>query len=156
MAMPTQGEQAMRVIGFSLFGLVVLVILALAWLFFSSGGDFHTPFREQTLVSGRTVKVTAAYLAWPDEHGPAGQQADFEMEFVSASPGAAPEAREQEAREVFELIRPTSERWGMDMAVVSRFPSLVRKGRYDLYLFRRKADGSWSSEHQDRKVFSTD
>jgi hypothetical protein len=139
-------------------GLVSLVAVAgLAAFVFSGGGNgFHTPFREQKLPSGRMVKVTAAHLAWPDEHGPPGQQADFEMEFVSANPAAAPEARAQEAREVFELIRPTAELWGMDMAVVSGFPGLVRKGKYDLYVFKRKADGSWGSEHQDRKVFATD
>ncbi len=144
----------MRTLTIALLG---LGLAAFAWLFFGGPGEFHTPWLAQKLPSGRTVKVTSMVLAWPDEHGPPDQPpGDFELEFVSANPGAAPAAREQEAREVFELIRPTAELWGMNEAIVSEFPTLQRKGRYDLYVFRREPGGSWRSEHQDRKVFATD
>lgn len=120
-------------------------------------GDCRMPSREQKLPSGKTVRVTDLHLAWGGEHeGREPDKDDLEMEFVSANPVAPPQARAAEAREVFELIRPTAELWGMHTAVVSAYPTLQRKGKFDFYVFDRNADGSWSQKHEDRKVFATD
>jgi len=64
------------------------------------GGNFHQPWREQKLPSGRTVKVTAFHLAWGIEHDERDPGKDsFDMEFVFQTPDAADEAREKEAKE---------------------------------------------------------
>lgn len=78
------------------------------------------------------------------------------MEYVTADPDADAKAHEQEAREVFELIRPVSELWGFKSAEVAGFPTVNRKGRYDWYLFSQAADGKWSFSVEQRKVFATD
>lgn len=78
------------------------------------------------------------------------------MEFVSANPTADAAAHQQEALEVFELIRPASELWGFKMAQISGFPSVERKGRYEIFTFTRGSDGQWSVARQSAKVFSTD
>jgi len=36
------------------------------------------------------------------------------------------------------------------------FPTLQRKGRYDLYGFERNADGRWTFTRSDAKVFAND
>ena len=80
----------------------------------------------------------------------------FALEFVSANPTADPAAKDREALEVFELIRPISELWGLKSAVISGFPSVERKGRYEILAFTRGADGRWSFTRQSAKVFATD
>jgi hypothetical protein len=39
---------------------------------------------------------------------------------------------------------------------MSAFPTLQRKGRYDLYGFERNADGRWTFTRSDAKVFAND
>ncbi|HAM71304.1 MAG TPA: hypothetical protein DCM86_06645 [Verrucomicrobiales bacterium] len=120
-------------------------------------GENRPVWRDQALPSGRTVKVTSCLLTWGIEHDERTPGQDsFALEFVSSTPGATPAARTQEAREVFELIRGASETWGFKHGSVAGFPTLERKGKYDLYLFDRAADGQWSVKQESRKVFITD
>ena len=114
-------------------------------------------WRDQVLPSGRVVKLTQATLAWDDEHGERHPKGDaFALEYVRSEPGADAAAREREALEVFELIRPTSELWGLETATLSGFPKVERRGRYDLFVFRRGGDGAWAVERSERKVFVDD
>ncbi len=120
-------------------------------------GDFHSVWREQTLPSGKVVKVTSMNLVWGVEHDERSPEKDcFSMEFVSNQPQAEPAAREQEAREVFELMRPVSEQWGFKHAEMAGFPTIQRKGHYDRFYFERGADGQWSCRREDAKVFAND
>jgi len=120
-------------------------------------GEYRSVWHEQRLSSGRSVKVTALNLVWGVEHDERDTGKDcFSMEYVTADPNADATTHEQEANEVFELIRPVSELWGFKSAEVAGFPTVNRKGRYDFYLFRREADGKWSFTVESRKVFATD
>jgi hypothetical protein len=132
--------------------LVVLSILSLAGC-----GQSRSIWHDQKLASGKTIKVTSCLLAWGVEHDERDASKDsFALEYVSADPQAEVARREAEATEVFELIRPISEQWGFRSASIAGFPSVERKGRYDLYWFERRADGRWSFMRSERKVFATD
>ncbi len=128
-------------------------------LFLLAGCDqvFRPVWHVVTLRSGAVVKVTAMNLVWGVEHDDRDANEDcFAMEFVSEIPASDESARERELSDVFELIRPASETWGFASATVARFPTLDRKGHYDFFLYARAADGSWSYQRTDRKVFAND
>ena len=119
--------------------------------------DTQSLWHEQLLPSGKVIKVTSFHLVWGAEHDERSSGNDsFALEFVSANPQAAPKAREQEALEVFELLRPISEQWGFHTASLSGFPTTKRKGVYDVYSFKRNSDGKWSHESFPAKVFVND
>jgi hypothetical protein len=153
------GERAMtrdrrKVCGIRGRALVATLIVAFTA---GCGGASRPLWHEQKLPSGRTVKVTSFNLVWGVEHDERNAAADcLALEYVSADPNADPARRQTEAMEVFELIRPTSEQWGLPTATLAAFPSVERKGKYDLYQLVRKPDGSWAVTHTDRKVFATD
>ena len=111
-------------------------------------GPFRTPWHAQTLASGTTIKVTSFDLVWGGEHDDHALGPDcFALQYVSAHPDADAQQREAEAVEAFELVRGVSEQWGLREATVAAIPTLeYRGGPYDLYLFRRQADGHWSSK----------
>ena len=134
--------------------IIVLVVMA----FLLAGcGEFHPIWHDQKLPSGKTVKVTSFNLTWGAEHNERDQGKDsLDLEYVSTNPDAPAEAREREAREVFELIRPTAELWSFTNAAVAGFRAVERKGHYDLYIFSRAPDGKWSSQYYARKVFVND
>jgi len=120
-------------------------------------GQSRPIWHDQKLPSGTTVKVTSCLLVWGVEHDERDTSKDaFALEYVSADPQAEVARREAEATEVFELIRPISEQWGFRSATIAGFPSVERKGRYDLYWFQRQGDGRWSFTRSERKVFATD
>lgn len=136
-----------------------LIVLVLAAVLAIAGCDGHvrTVWHEESLPSGRTVKITSFNLVWGVEHGERDTGKDcFALEYVWADPQADPARREAEATEVFELVRPLSERWGFRAASMAGFPTLERKGRYDLYWFERQADGHWSFARSEAKVFAND
>jgi hypothetical protein len=134
---------------------LLLFVLALACVPACGG---HRPiWHDQKLLSGRTVKVTSFNLVWGVEHDERDTTKDcFALEYVSGDPQADPRRREAEATEVFELIRPVSEQWGFQTASIAGFPTVERKGKYDLYWFERKADGRWSFTRSEMKVFVND
>ena len=128
-------------------------------LIFIAGCDehFRTLWHGQTLASGGTIKVTSFNLAWGIEHDDRDVRKDgFALEYVSAMPGASAAAREAEAVQAFELVRAVSERWEFRFASLAAFPTLERKGRYDLYWFERQSDGRWTFTHSEPKVFAKD
>jgi hypothetical protein len=107
------------------------------------------PWREQTLPSGRVVKVAAFYLALGLEHDERLPGHDcFGLEFVFGRAAAEPDEREQEAKEVFELIRPISEQWGFATATLTAFATPERARHFDFFVFRRAPDGLWSCQRE--------
>jgi hypothetical protein len=130
---------------------LVLVLVA------GCDGPFRTLWHGENLASGGSVKVTSFNLVWSVEHDDRDVSKDcFAIEYVTAIARADVAQREAEAAQVFELIRPVSEQWGLRSAQMAAFPLLERKGHYDLYLFERQADGHWSFKRSDTKVFATD
>jgi hypothetical protein len=110
-----------------------------------NNGPFRTPWHAQTLPSGNKIKVTAFNLVWGAEHDDHALGGDcFAVEFVTSYPNGDAKQREQEAIEVFELVRRASEQWGFREATVGAHPSLEQQGLYDLYWFQHQADGRWS------------
>lgn len=133
------------------------ILLALTSMTAAACGESRPIWHDQVLPSGKTVKVTSFNLVWGVEHDDRDASKDcFALEFVSANPGADEAVREREALDVFELIRPASELWGLKTASVSGFPSVERKGRYEIFTFTRGADGKWSFTRQSAKVFAND
>src|SRR6266480_748438 len=100
--------------------------------------------------SGRSVKVTSCLLVWGAEHDERFPSNDcFALEFVYTDPDANDEAHEQEAKEVFELIRPVSEQWGFATATVAAFSTIERGRWYDLFIFERNGCPSERSVGND-------
>src|SRR6185369_2092216 len=100
------------------------------------GQQVFTPlYHDETLPSGEKVKITSFNLVWggrPGDDGCTGGSDCLSVEFVSNHPDADPAKKEKEAREVFELIRPTSEQWGFSNAQVMAFRQVQRTGDYDI------------------------
>lgn len=136
-----------------------LLLLALV-LVVAAGCDdhFRTLWHGEKLPSGTMVKVTSFNLVWGIEHDDRNVGQDsFAIEYVTSVAGADSNRREAEAAEVFAgLVRPASEQWGFHTASLAAFPTLQRKGHYDLYLFQRGSDGAWSYTRSDTKVFAND
>ena len=133
--------------------LLVLALLSIA----GCDGPFRTPWHAETLASGSTIKVTSLNLVWGGEHDEHALGQDcFALEYVTSYPGGDAKQREAEGAEAFELVRPASELWGFRTASLAAYPTLERKGHYDLYLFERQPDGKWSFTRTDTKVFAND
>ena len=118
---------------------------------------FQPLFREQVLPSGGKVAVTACMLVWgarPGDDGCVMGSDCFHLEFVSNDPKASEARRTQEAQEVFELIRPSSEMWGFTNAEMLAFQQVERTGDYDIFLFDRAAGGKWSCMRKSASVFA--
>lgn len=135
-----------------------ICFLVSAFAFLAGCGEtYRHVWHEETLSSGAKIKVTSFNLVWGAEHDDHALGGDcFSIEYVVSDPGADVQHREAEAALVFELLRPVSEQWAFSSAQMLAFPTLERRGRYDLYLFERQADGHWSSKRTERKVFATD
>ena len=127
--------------------LIAAGIVAFVWSGCGGDGAFHEPWREQALPSGKTVKVKSLQIAWGVKHDePRRPERDcFVLQFVYALPEAGAEAHAQEAREVFELIRPISEQWGFTSAELMAYATVEPDRHYDLFFFERSSDGKWSS-----------
>jgi hypothetical protein len=120
-------------------------------------GHYRPLWHDQKLPSGKTIKVTSFNLVWGVEHDERDINKDsFALEYVSANPQAEATRREAEAVDVFELVRPISEQWGFRSASIAGFPTVERKGRYDVYQFVRQPDGHWSFTRSEMKVYATD
>ena len=104
---------------------------------------------EQRLASGKVVKVVSCLLAWGVEHDERHPDQDaFTLEYLSAVPRDPPRELEREALEVFELIRPISEEWRLSLATVTALRTAERTGTYDVFVFKRSAEGAWSHSSQ--------
>jgi len=137
---------------------IVTTAFVVSWLLISGcGGPYRALWHDTKLPSGRVVKVTSFNMVWGIEHDDRDVTKDsFSLEYVMADPKVDAATREAEALDVFELARAVSEQWGFRTATIAGFPALERKGRYDLYQFRRQADGRWTFTRTEAKVFSTD
>ena len=130
---------------------------AIGALFFLMGPQIRTVSHDVLLPSGKIIKVTACNFAWGVEHDERFVSRDsFVLEYVSTVPHTDLAAVDQETLDTFELIRPTSELWGLNTASVSAFPTAQRKGKYLVYYFARNSDGKWSFERKHAKVFVND
>jgi hypothetical protein len=142
------------VLGFLFAGLLLAGAVS---VFLFSGSQIRSIFHDQVLPSGKTVKVTMCNFAWGVEHADRHVRDDcFVLEYVSTVPHGDPAAVDRETLEAFELIRPVSELWGLNVANVSAFPSVQRKGKYFIYVFSRGSDGKWGFERKPAKVFIND
>ena len=141
------------------FGFVLaclLLLAALAGLWFLEG-DSRPIFRDHILPSGKTIKITSFNLVWGVYHEERKTNDDnFQVEYVSSFAHEDQRALNQEALEVFELIRPVSEQWGFNSATISIFPTIQRKGRYYIYAFTRAPDGTWTFIRHSAKVYIND
>jgi hypothetical protein len=128
-------------------GVIVAVVVSAGCVF--GDGTYRTLVREQRLPSGKVVKVISCLLAWGIEHDERHPDQDaFALEYVSSTPRVPPQDLEREAVEVFELIRPISEQWGLPTATVSALRTAERTGTYDVFAFTRSAGGTWSHTSQ--------
>lgn len=108
-----------------------LVVLTISLLAGCGGGS--QPLWHDQKPSGRTITVTSCFLVWGSDHDERDACKDsFALEYVTADLQADVTGREAEATEVFEVIRPVSEQWGFRSATVAGYPSVERKGRYNL------------------------
>jgi len=118
-------------------------VLALTVSVACSGGQ--TLVHEQRTPSGRVVKVVSCLLAWGIEHDERHPDQDaFALEYVSEVPRERLPELEREAVDVFELIRPLSEQWGLQSATVTALRTPERTGTYDVFAFTRSTAGTWS------------
>ena len=60
----------------------------------------------------------------------------------------SPQELEREVLEVFELVRPISEQWGLPTATVSALRSADRTGTWDVFAFKRSPSGTWTHTSQ--------
>ena len=105
----------------------------------------QAPIHEQRLASGKVVKVVSCQLAWGGEHGERQPDQDaFSLEYLSSVPRIPSQDLEHEVEEVFDLIRPISEQWGLSNASVTALRTPERTGTYDAFAFTRTAAGRWT------------
>jgi len=110
---------------------------------------FRAPIHEQRLPSGKVVKIVSCLLAWGVEHDERHPDQDaFALEYLASVPRVPAEDLEREVVEVFELIRPLSEQWGLSTATVTALRTPERTGTYDVFAFVRSAPGTWSHTSQ--------
>jgi hypothetical protein len=125
-----------------LLGLVAVVSATIAC---GSEGPFRQLVREQRLPSGKIVKIISCQLAWGVEHDERFPERDgFSLEYLAVAPRVPAQELEREVLDVFELIRPLSEAWGLSSASISALRTAERTGTYDVFGFTRTADGAWS------------
>jgi hypothetical protein len=146
-------------IKFLALGFVLATLLFVGCFLFLLGGETRPVFRDQVLPNGKTAKVTSFNLVWGTDHDPKDRDLSkdsLQLEYVTSSPEADQQVRDQECWEVFALIRPISELWGFNHATINAFPSTQRKGRYQIYVFKRDPTGKWTFDRQPAKVFIND
>jgi hypothetical protein len=143
-------------VGFVCLLFVGAIAVFLASFTYSSR-QAQPPFREHTLPSGKSVKITAFHLLWGVEHDERRSHDDtFGLEYASAAAQGDLAVLDREIAEVFELIRPISEQWGLTVATIAAFPTTKRQGRYYIYTFTREPQGQWTFERKPAKVFIND
>jgi hypothetical protein len=141
------------------FTVAVVLFVGIIVCFFYLAGKETRPSRDQVLHNGKTVQVTSFYLVWGVDHDPQDRDPakdNFQLEYVTSCPDADQQMRDQECWEVFELIRPISELWRFNNATINAFPTAQRKGRYDIYAFKRDRAGNWSFDRHPAKVYVND
>jgi hypothetical protein len=155
---PVHFDKKSLVLGFGAGCLLFVIVIAAFFGYLAyDTRNYEPPFRERTLPSGKTIKVTSFHLLWGIEHDDRHSRDDtFGLEYSSGAPLADLAALDAEVLQVFELLRPVSEQWDFSVATIAAFPTTQRKGRYYLYSFRRAAQGTWNFERSSAKVFIND
>jgi hypothetical protein len=142
------------------FGFIAACVAGLGGivaLLFIGTSDIASTYHEHRLPSGTTIKVTMCNLAWGIDHSDRYADQDcFLLEYVASSPHPDQQSKDRETLEVFELIRPLSEQWGFQRAEVLAFPTIRRRGLYDVYAFNQDSAGRWSYERRTQKVHIND
>ena len=142
-------------LGFAFACLFAVGVVVAAFLLI--GPQIRTISHDVVLPSGKVIKVTACHFAWAVEHEERHLSQDsFVLEYVSTVPHLDQAAVDRETMETFELIRPISELWGLNVANMSAFPSIQRKGKYFSYAFSLNLEGKWNFERKLAKVFVND
>jgi hypothetical protein len=130
-------------------GVAMLVAVAAMLFAVASGGSHEQRHRTFKLASGRALEIMGLYFAFGDEHSQRGAIDDsISVQYVSAA--AKGEARDREAAEVFEAIRPLSESLGVATAEVCAYSSLSLKGRSEIYAYSRDTTGVWTFKRVDQ------
>jgi hypothetical protein len=112
-----------------------------------SGGSKEQRHRALRLASGRTLEVMELRLAFGDEHSQRGAVDDaLQVEYVA--PAAEQGARDRDAAEVFEAVRPLAEALGVGAASVVAFPSSLREGPGERHDYTRDSAGAWDFKRQ--------
>jgi hypothetical protein len=112
---------------------------------------------EQTLPSGKSIRITMCDLLWGVEHNDRFSNQDcFAIEYVMSTADSSQEIQDREAMDVFELIRPVSEQWKIEKASLTAFPTLKRKGTYSVYALKRNPNGKWEYKRYTAKVHIND
>lgn len=107
-------------------------------------GD-DTNWHEVSLASGRKIKVKMFTLAFANEHGDRDPSRDgFNVMYVESVPATDTAKHEAEARELFELVRPTADLWKTTSASLTAWPNLKWEGKMVIYSFTREASGNWA------------
>jgi len=130
----------------------VTMLVAVAAMFFAAvpGGSHEQRHRTLKLASGHALEIMGLYFAFGDDHSQRGAIDDgISVQYVSAA--AEGDARDKEAAEVFEAIRPLSEALGVATAEVCAYPSLSRKDRSEIYTYSRDTAGAWTFKRVDRR-----
>lgn len=130
----------------------VLVLASLFSTVLFGCSESRPVWREQKLPSGGQVKVLFVTLAWGVDHDPRERYPnndEFTLWYVTTLPDGSPQDREREALDVFELIRPISEQWGLKSATLSAYRTPQRERYYDLFIFKRGDNGKWQCTPSD-------
>jgi len=129
----------------------IMISWVLVLLLNCTQSDSPQMYREQALKNNTKVKITSIQLVFANQGSTKVDK--FWIHFVMNDPKASPEAAESEAKEVFELIRPTCELWGIDSAEVFSIPAISYKGRAFTYEFNRKKSSDWSFTKNDYHTY---
>jgi len=146
-------------IKYFLAGFVIALLLGVGVIvcFFASDAKRPMTYYEQAALSGSKIKLVSFNLSRGMEHGVRYASQDcFYLEYICDFPYAPQEAKDKEALDVFELIRPVSELWRFKTAVLSAYPTTARKGLYDIYTFIQTSDGKWNVDRKTMKVHVND
>ena len=108
--------------------------------------------RNQVLSSGKTVKLLGVHFGFGSQENKGNDS--FTVEYSITNPKADDATKDKEAWDVFELIRPVSEQWGLKEAEVSAFPTPQHKGAYTFYRFRHSTEGKWAMEKMNGSIHS--
>ena len=146
-------------IKYFLVGFVIALLLGVGGIVYFFIYDAKRPmiYYEQAALSGNKIKLVSFNLSRGMEHGVRYASQDcFYLEYICDFPYAPQEAKDKEALDVFELIRPVSELWRFKTAVLSAYPTTARKGLYDIYTFIQTSDGKWNVDRKTMKVHVND
>ena len=145
------------IIGFSTAALLGIVVIACLFMALTAGVRSDMIYHTTILPSGKTAKITMCNLVWGVEHSDRNASDDcFEIEYVMSEPHLDSVSRHNESVALFELIKPISDLWQINHALVVAFPTLQRKGTYYINSVDKQPDGTWIFKESKAKVHIND